>query len=62
MPLSSESGWGYNASTGVDIGDYSGKSILFDHVTSNNTSISRTTSGSDGNRKMWTQSFWVKKL
>ena len=63
MPTNSESSWGYNAGGGgVDVGDYSGKSILFDHVTANNTSISRTTSGSDGNRKMWTQSVWVKKL
>jgi len=58
MPLNSESGWGYNASTGVDVGTYTGKSLVFND---GDTEFLDKTYGSEGDRNNWTFSCWVKR-
>jgi len=58
MPLNSESGWGYNAGGGVDVGTYTGNSLTFNSASSQY--LSRTPA-SDGNRKTWTFSCWLKR-
>jgi len=58
MPLSSESGWGYNASTGVNVGEYDGKSLIFNSGSSQYLSRSGATAT---DIDTWTFSFWVKR-
>ena len=49
------------AGGGVDVGDYSGKSLVISHGVANTQCITRTPS-SAGNTKVWTHSVWVKRL
>ena len=57
MPLSSESGWGYNPSTDVNVGEYDGKSLILDDGSSE--FLSRTFGNANGDT--WTFSCWVKR-
>jgi len=59
MPLSSESGWGYNASTGgADVGTYTGKSCIFN---GSNEFLNKTWGSAASDLDSFTISMWIKR-
>tara|TARA_R110002020_G_scaffold89010_1_gene217871 strand:+ start:61 stop:3345 length:3285 start_codon:yes stop_codon:yes gene_type:complete len=59
MPLSSESGWGYNASTGgLDVGTYTGNSCLF---SGSDEFLTKTWGSAASDLDSFTISMWIKR-